>query len=109
MDQRNQRGILDPADAATLEVEHRHARKLRKKQQVLRHRKRPGARQFERVSGHFSTLGCFALYTAFLPTPISIWRIGEGGRNKKMTFKRPLASRNHRNCRLNSLRYRLRA
>ena len=37
MDQRHQRGVLDPADAAAFQVEHRHPQQFREKQEVFRH------------------------------------------------------------------------
>ena len=41
MFQRDQGGVFHTPDAATLEVEHRHARQFGKEQQVVRHRNRP--------------------------------------------------------------------
>ena len=51
VDQRNHSGVLDPADAAALEVEHRHGQQFREKKEIVRHRKRPGARQMRAPVG----------------------------------------------------------
>ena len=84
VDERNHGGVLDPADAAALEVEHRHGQQFREVTGVVRHRKRPSARQMRapRLGRQFDS-GTDALYTAFL-TLVLIWRIGLRGRNKKV-------------------------
>ena len=83
MDQRNQGGVLDAADAPALEVEDRHAQQFGEVQEVVRH---PNVLGPDRSSAGVRTaaeIGCYKCALHGCLTPIPIWRMQGRGRKEK--------------------------
>src|SRR5450759_5930832 len=65
VDEGDHGGVLDPADTAAFEVYHRHGQQFREIEEIVRHRKRPSARQMRAPRPGQKFDSGTALYTAF--------------------------------------------
>ena len=87
VDQRNDGGVFDPADAPPLEVEHRHGQQFREVEKVFRHRNTSQRQTDASAPDGTETRWSFGCALHGFLTPIPIWRIGLQGRNKKVEGK----------------------
>ncbi len=83
VDQRDQGGVLDAADAPALQVEDRHAQQFGEIEELVRH---PNVLGPDRSSARVRTaaeIGCYICALHGCLTPIPIWRMEGRGRKEK--------------------------